>query len=350
MKKIHKLFIGLLPIQWLVLLLIKNHPSWVETYYSQKFYPFLFNVYRFFFDKIPFSVGDLLYGIIAIHIIKEVFMVIKKRKIQLFFLLRNGLSALSLILIVFNINWGLNYYRIPLNKKLNYNISYNETQLEKTLNILVNASNKLHEKLSNSDSVSIRISYSKNIIAKQIEDEFNFDLYKFKTYPYIKNSLWGTILSYMGYSGYLNPFTLESQVNDKIPKLSYMVTTAHEMAHQLGIASESEANFIAFYNCIKHSDPFIQYSGYTFALRYCYSEFYKLNPEKAKEKIRALKQGVLNNLFELSEFWIHYKNPIEPIIKKGYDSYLKANGQSRGLKSYNDMVGLVVAYLEKESK
>ena len=104
MKKIHRLFIGLLPIQWLGLLLIKNHPSWIETYYSQKFYPFLFNVYRFLFDKIPFSVGDLLYVIIVIHIIKEVFMVIKKRKIQLFFLLRNGLSALSLILIVFNIN------------------------------------------------------------------------------------------------------------------------------------------------------------------------------------------------------------------------------------------------------
>ena len=107
--------------------------------------------------------------------------------------------------------------------------------------------------------------------------------------------------------------------------------------------------FIVLFDQTKVSTE-IQYSGYTFALRYCYSEFYKLNPVKAKEKIRALKQGVLNNLFEISEFWILYKNPIEPIIKKGYDSYLKANGQSKGLKSYNDMVGLVVAYLEKESK
>jgi hypothetical protein len=350
MKKIHHFFIGLLPIQWLGLLFIKNHPSWIETYYSQKFYPILFNIYRFFFDKIPFSFGDLFYGIIVIYVLKEVVIVIKKRKIKLFFILRNGLSTFSLILMIFNINWGLNYYRIPLKKKLNYNVSYNEVQLEKTLYILVNASNKLHKKLSNSDSVSIRISYSKNLIAKKIENEFNFDLLKFKTSPYIKNSLWGTLLSYMGYSGYLNPFTLESQINFKIPKLSYMVTSAHEMAHQLGIASESEANFIAFYNCIKHSDPFIQYSGYTFALRYCYSELFKLNPEKAKEKIKTLKPGVLNNLFEISQFWMYYKNPLEPIIKKGYDSYLKANGQSRGIKSYNDMVGLVVAYLEKQSK
>ena len=350
MKKIHHFFIGLLPIQWLGLLFIKNHPSWIETYYSQKFYPILFNIYRFFFDKIPFSFGDLFYGIIVIYVLKEVVIVIKKRKIKLFFILRNVLSTFSLILMIFNINWGLNYYRIPLKKKLNYNVSYNEVQLEKSLYILVNASNKLHKKLSNSDSVSIRISYSKNLIAKKIENEFNFDLLKFKTSPYIKNSLWGTLLSYMGYSGYLNPFTLESQINFKIPKLSYMVTSAHEMAHQLGIASESEANFIAFYNCIKHSDPFIQYSGYTFALRYCYSELFKLNPKKAKEKIKTLKPGVLNNLFEISQFWMYYKNPLEPIIKKGYDSYLKANGQSRGIKSYNDMVGLVVAYLEKQSK
>ena len=63
----------------------------------------------------------------------------------------------------------------------------------------------------------------------------------------------------MGYAGYLNPFTLEAQINTKIPKLNYIFTAAHEMAHQLGVASESEANFIAFYTCIKNLDPFIQF-------------------------------------------------------------------------------------------
>jgi hypothetical protein len=71
-----------------------------------------------------------------------------------------------------------------------------------------------------------------------------------------------------------------------------------------------------------------------------------LNTEKAKEKIQALKSGVFNNLLEVSNFWRLYKNPFQPIIKKGYDSYLKANGQSKGIKSYNDMVSLVISYLE----
>ena len=82
MKKIHKLFIGLLPIQWLGLLLIKNHPSWIETYYSQKFYPLLFDFYRFFFEKIPFSIGDLFYAIFIMYILYEIIITFKKKKIK----------------------------------------------------------------------------------------------------------------------------------------------------------------------------------------------------------------------------------------------------------------------------
>ena len=152
----------------------------------------------------------------------------------------------------------------------------------------------------------------------------------------------------MGYAGYLNPFTLESQVNKRLPKHSYITTSAHEMAHQLGFASESEANFIAFYTSIKNSDPFIQFSGISFALRYCYGELYKANPNRARKIIAQLHTGILKNFQQLSNFWKTYQNPFEPYIKKGYDSYLKANGQKKGILSYNDMVSLVIAYFKKK--
>ena len=57
----------------------------------------------------------------------------------------------------------------------------------------------------------------------------------------------------MGFSGYINPFTLEAQINMKIPKLNYITTASHEMAHQLGISNESEANFVAFISSINNS-------------------------------------------------------------------------------------------------
>ena len=48
----------------------------------------------------------------------------------------------------------------------------------------------------------------------------------------------------MGFSGYLNPFTNEAQVDILIPKYQLPTTASHEVAHQLGYAAENEANFI----------------------------------------------------------------------------------------------------------
>jgi len=330
-------------------MLIKNNPSWVESYYSQLVYPFIFDTHRLFFEKFSFSVGDLLYAFLVLFIAKNVVSIFKKKKPSWRAIVRQGLSFVSLILLFFNLNWGLNYYRTPLYQDLGYQMKYNETELEATFSKLVTISNQLHSQLSENDTTAVTLHYSKTKIGNLIEKEFDFDLKKMEPKPYLKQSLWSTLLSYMGYAGYLNPFTLESQANSKIPKLDFIITAAHEMAHQLGIASEGEANFIAFYTSIKHSDPFLQYAGYTFALRYCYAELYKANPENAKEKLKTLHPGILKNYKELSEFWKQYQNPFEPLLKKGYDSYLKANGQAKGIQSYSTIVGYVVAYAQKAS-
>ena len=57
----------------------------------------------------------------------------------------------------------------------------------------------------------------------------------------------------------------------------------------------------------------------------------------------------MKNFQELSDFWKKFQNPFEPYLKKGYDSYLKANGQAKGILSYNAMLGMVIAHtLEEE--
>jgi hypothetical protein len=71
---------------------------------------------------------------------------------------------------------------------------------------------------------------------------------------------------------------------------------------------------------------------------------YKANPEKAKKQLSKLYKGVLKNFREAASFWKKYQNPLEPYFKKGYDSYLKANGQAMGIQSYNAMVGMVIEY------
>ena len=150
----------------------------------------------------------------------------------------------------------------------------------------------------------------------------------------------------MGFSGYINPFTLEAQINKNIPKLNYITTASHEMAHQLGITNESEANFISFVSSINNNDPFIKYAGYIFALKYCYNDLYNKNKTKAQEIFSKLNLGIIKNFKEDTSYWKNYKNPIEPYIKKVYGAFLRNKGQPKGLKTYNQLVKYVVSYFE----
>ena len=346
MKKVNYLLIILLPLNWITLLWIKKNPEWVELVFSQNLYPYIFKTHSFFFRNLPFSFGDLFYAIIIALIIKFVLRLIRNPINYFKPFLIQSLAIVSMILLVFQITWGLNYYRTPLNKTLNYDLKYDEAELTATLQKLIKTTNILHERLSNSETISIQIPYTKKNLSRMIEENFLFNEQQYSIKPFVKNSLWSTVLSYMGYAGYLNPITLESQVNKHIPKLNYITTVAHEMAHQLGFAAENEANYIAFYTTINHPNPFIQYSGYSFAFRYCYSELYKANPEKSKELISLLNPGIIKDFEVLSAFWKKYQNPFEPYLKGGYNSYLKANGQAMGIESYDAMVALVIAHSE----
>ena len=328
------------------LYIVRQNPLLVEKYYSNAFYPYFFNIYKSLLNNISFSIGDFLYLFIATYLIIS-FLKITKGVFNFKYIVTKILSIISIIIFIFYSSWGLNYFRLPLNKKLGYNINYTEKEIENTLNILIKNSNHLHGILTNNDSLAVKVPYNKAKIASLIENGFNFDLEKYDAKPYLKNSMLSTPLSYMGYAGYLNPFTLEAQINSKIPKLNYIFTAAHEMAHQLGVASESEANFIAFYTCIKNLDPFVRFTGYIFALNYCYNELIRINPSIANKAIKNLNFGIKENFRELSEFWKLYQNPIEPLLKKGFDSYLKVNGQIHGIKSYNKMTSLIIAYLQK---
>ena len=53
----------------------------------------------------------------------------------------NITSIFSLVFLIFNLNWGLNYYRLPLSKKMNLDIEYKKTELIKTQHYLVKSTN-----------------------------------------------------------------------------------------------------------------------------------------------------------------------------------------------------------------
>ena len=337
------IWISSLPLIFLVRFAKKN-PSFTERYYSELVYPWLFEIHEFFFDKFPFSLGDILYLIIVLLIINQVLKKSQYWYIKPFSFFYDLGAVLILVLWIFHLSWGLNYHRLALSDQLGISTNYNQKELISGINQLIVNVNQLQQELVKVDSLPVSPTKSKSFFLKSttVYHPKNPDLTV--GLSNVKRSLFSTPLCYMGYAGYLNPFTLESQINLKIPTLNLVTTILHETAHQMGYASEKEANFIAYQSAIKNDDPYIRYAGYSFALRYFFSELYAIDRRKAKDLAEKINSGVLNNLKETSDFWKKYENPFEMIFEKTYDTYLKANGESSGLKSYNEMVGLVINY------
>jgi Protein of unknown function (DUF3810) len=340
----------LLPVQFYGLRLLRYFPEFVENYYSQGIFPILSKINRYLFGWIPFSVGDIFYVLIGIVAIRWLYKNAKRLKFEPVRFFVDIAATLSIIYFVFNLLWGFNYYRMPLHKTLDLEKKYTTEQLIATTKRLIKKSNELHRTLGYADSSKVDLPYSQaEIFAmsdngyKNLETEFPQLAYHPKS---IKKSGWSLGLTYMGYSGYYNPFSGEAQVNNLIKTYKFSVVSCHEQAHQIGYAAENEANFIATLATLHNDNTYIKYSGYIFALRYCINELARRDFEQYEALLPTINFGILESYREMREFWAEYQNPFETLSKAFWDQFLKANNQSKGIMSYSYMVALVVNYFE----
>lgn len=340
----------LLPVQLILLRILRLFPEFVETYYSQGIYPFTSKLLRYVFGWIPFSFGDVIYVLLIILALRWIYKNIYRLWQRPVWFFVDITASISIIYLVFNLMWGLNYLRPPLHKTLELQNDYTTEQLFRTTLRLVSKSNELHRALGYRDSVKIDLPYSQNEIFdlsiqgyKKLEKEFPSLYY----HPVsLKKSGWSLGLTYMGYSGYYNPLTGEAQVNRLIKSYKFPVVACHEQAHQIGYAAENEANFIATLAALHNDDLYIRYTGYIFALRYCLNELARRDMGLYEEVLPSVNKGILESYREMREFWLSYKNPFENLSKAFWDQFLKANNQAKGINSYSYMVALVVNYFE----
>jgi hypothetical protein len=337
--------------QILMLKLLTHYPQIIETYYSNLIYPFISKLFRLVFGWLPFSIGDLIYSMALIFMLCWLYKFIQKGFKQQGFKyhLIGIMVAASSVYFMFHLLWGLNYYRMPIEERLNLNSKYTTTELIEVTQKLIVRSNELHSEISKDRSKRIEIPYDFKEISKKVAQGYTAlsISYPFLAFgpPSQKQSLYSLPLAYMGFSGYLNPFTNEAQVNSKTPVNSMPLTLAHEQAHQLGYAAESEANFVAFLATYNHKDPYFRYAAYTFALRYCLKDLYKRDKKKIKALTNNIHSGITKDFRNREKQWAKFENPLEPIFKLVYGGFLKANQQTQGIESYNQVVALFVNYM-----
>lgn len=341
--------LALIP-QYFLVKWLSHFPEFVEHYYSNGLYPLISKILRFTLGWLPFSFGDLVYTFAGIYVIKWFYSNRTRLRLDTTNWFLDVFAVVSIMYGAFHIFWGLNYHRLPLHVSLNLERDYTTEQLVDVTKALIKKSNALHFEITKNDSVKVDIPLSKKDIFKmvpagyaQLKKQFPHLEYHPKS---LKQSLYSYPLTYMGFSGYLNPLTNEAQVDGLIPTYKFPTTSAHEIAHQLGYAAENEANFIGFLATINHDNIYFKYTGYTFALRFCLNEIYRRDTDLYELVAADVNKGILKNYKAVRDFWEAHENPAEPIFKMFYGNFLKANKQSKGMGSYNYVVALIVNYFE----
>ena len=334
--------------------IVSENPEFIERYYSKGIYPFISSFLRIILGWIPFSFGDLLIGFGLFVFLRFLFRLIKTKFKNFIPKIIHFIAVFSVIYFCFYLFWGLNYYREPLAKNLNYQQNkYTTEQLTTVTEHVIKELNEYQLIITKNDTLKVNNPYSQREMYKLAVSGFNNLSQDFLQLTYkhtsVKSSLMSLLQSYNGTAGYLNPLTGEAQVNDRIPKTGYPTTTCHEMAHQIGFAAENEANFVGFLAANYNDDVYFKYASYRMAFRYCISELRKRDSEKSKELWKTVNKGIIKDFNASYAFWQAYKNPFEPLIKKGYNAYLKANKQTKGVESYNYVVDLFISYFSNSS-
>lgn len=337
-----------LVVQIITLKILSFFPEFTERYYSNGIYPPISKALRILLGWIPFSFGDLAYSMAVLLILRWGWKTRKTWKKEYKSNLLTITTCISVGYFLFYFLWAVNYHRVPLYQKLGIAKELNKKELLAFTEKLILKSNTLQNQITHNDSTRVISPYTQQEIYKRTLNGYTAIALQHPYFQYdhlsIKNSLLSIPLTYMGFAGYLNPFTNEAQVNDMIPLYNYPTTACHEMAHQIGYASESEANFIGFLASVHNDDVYFQYSGYTFALKYCLRLIEREDEALYENLMAKINYGIILNICETEEFWDRYENPSEVVFKIFYDNYLKMNQQKDGLGGYAKFVGLMVNY------
>lgn len=305
---------------------------------------------------IPFSIAELLIIISPIWIGLLIFLAVKYGKRGLKPTVRYLsviISILLYIFITFVWTYSSGFHTTTIDKQLELDKeSVTDADVYSTTIKIIDILNSLANEVNYDENGSSTLPYSYRKLSAKICDAYKAYEKKHGVIKTFKSQIKPIILSepmtYTHISGVYTFMTGEGNVNTNYPDFIVTTSAAHELSHQRGVAREDEANFTAFAVLINSDDAFLKYSAYLDVFMTVSNQLYQIDKEKYKEALSMLDMRIKGDLAYYSEFFEKYADSkASDISDKINDSYLQANGQENGTKSYNMIVELTCAYMKK---
>ena len=171
--------------------------------------------------------------------------------------------------------------------------------------------------------------------------------YKGKIFPRPKEILFSNGLSYMGTLAFYSFPTGEVNMNTEIPDYMLPFTLAHEYAHYVGIASERDANFMAFLACVNSNNRYVRYSGLLSGLEYLLCDIYIFDKEIYKSILSLLPERAISDMRLYKEYSEKYKNSFIFTTSDNLNSAHLNIWDENGRHSYSGVSQLIVDYINR---
>ena len=303
---------------------------------------------------VPFSVMEVLYTLaveVAIgYILWSVICVIRakgRRRRRACGAVLGAVCAALSVYLAFCLLWGVNYWTDGFQDKSG--IREEAVPLEELTAVTAWFAHRLTE---TADAVprdeNGLFAVSKEDILGAYASVYDgaealFPFLEFQDQP-PKAMVYSKFMSAMNFTGVYCPFTGETNLNVDAPACLLPATVAHELAHQRGVASEQECNFLAVLAATTCGDPAYAYSGWLMGYIHLGNALYAADPEAWRAVRDSLPGTVLADLADNNAYWAPYKGAAAAAGQKAYDTVLKAYGDADGIRSYGTVVDLLTVY------
>ena len=348
-------------ISAIVLVICTFFPEFVQMAYTKFLFKWGAMGLRMITGAIPFAIGEYLYLILLILLIYNIILSLYKLKNQFkspIFTSNMGYlisKKVSVLFVIFELIWGLNYQQSSPAKEFNLQVpnSYSEKQMDSMSLSLINQLNETRSILSDSQLMEVKVDSLIHQTIKHygtISQQYPFLSY---VHPNVKWAQLPKLGDYVGYLAFYHPLTGEAIIRNDLPILTLPFTISHEIAHQLGYASETEANFIAFVLVSNSKDPLFEYAMQLQLFTYSQeaqlfmiakSGDFKKWEAVVKRNKALLSPKVLSDRKSIRAFFLSRQNQRIPGSEKLYDQFLIWNKQASGINSYNDVLLWALAY------
>lgn len=356
--------LGLVPISYALILAAKHNSYFAEQIYALHIYKWISQIISTVSGVFPFSLAEILILVLPVVAVTIFIWFIvrlardkEKRRERLFKGVLSLLCAGSVVLFLFTILAGINYYRYSFSyySDLEVRDSTVDELYMLTENLTVEA-NYLRTQVPKTDDNGVfQLSMNQNELSELVGQAFNL---LSKDYPVLggyygspKPILLSSLMSKTEITGIYIPFTMEANVNIDIPDYTIPVTMFHEMAHLRGFMREDEANYIAYLAGMQSGDVELQYSSTMLALVISGNALYAQDKDLYFQIRDQYSKDILIDIRANSAYWQQYEDTvISTVSNKINDTYLKANDQEDGVKSYGRMVDLLLALSRKDNE